>query len=117
VEAIGPVLIVLSLPLLLRLVPRNRIYGFRVPPTLADDSVWYDANALCARHMILLGLLMVALEFVLPRGVMVPVLQVVGIAGLAGITALDWRTAKRWLAERKTPKSVVRNQELRVPNS
>jgi len=33
-EAIGPVLIVVSIPLILRWVPRNRFYGLRIPATL-----------------------------------------------------------------------------------
>lgn len=102
-EALGPLLIVLSIPLVLRLVPRNRFYGFRIPATLSSESVWYDANALCARHMILLGLFMVALEFVLPLTLRIPVLRVVGVVGLVGITAVDWRTANRWRAEREGP--------------
>jgi hypothetical protein len=57
-DAIGPVLVVLSIPLILRWVPRNRFFGFRVPATGANESVWYDANALCGRHLLLLGLLM-----------------------------------------------------------
>jgi hypothetical protein len=50
-EAIGPVLIVLSIPLMLRWVPPNRFYGFRVTATCSNRSVWYDANALSARHL------------------------------------------------------------------
>jgi len=55
-EALGPVLILVSIPLLFRWIPQNRIYGFRRLATLRKTSVWYDANALCARHLILLGL-------------------------------------------------------------
>lgn len=95
-EAIGPLLIVLSLPLLFRWVPRNRIYGFRVAATLRSDSVWYDANARVARQMILLGLLMVALEFILPRSAFGPVLSSIGIIGFAAIIITAWRAANRW---------------------
>jgi uncharacterized membrane protein len=99
-EAIGPLLIVLSIPLVLRWVPQNRIYGFRIPPTGRSKSVWYDANALCARHMILLGLLMVVLEFVLPLSVRNQTLRAVAVVGLVSITVMDWRTASRWERER-----------------
>lgn len=54
-EALGPVLILLSIPLILRWIPRNRFYGFRVASTLRDKSVWYDANALSGRHFLALG--------------------------------------------------------------
>ena len=101
VEAFGPALIVLSIPLILQWVPQNLIDGFRVPPTLRNKTVWYDANALCGRHMLLLGVMMVALEFLLPRAMRTPVLGIIGGIGLVGITIIDWRTANRWIRERK----------------
>lgn len=100
-EAIGPVLIVLSIPLIMRWVPPNRFYGLRIPATCGNTSVWYDANALCGRHMLQLGALMVALEFVLPGSMRVPVLATIGWVGFIAITALDWRTANRWRRERE----------------
>lgn len=65
-EALGPLLLVLAVPLMLRWVPRNRLYGFRVAATLRDDAVWYEVNASAGRQSVSLGALMVALEFVLP---------------------------------------------------
>ncbi len=100
-EAIGPILIVCSIPLVLRWVPPNRFFGLRIPSTLKDESVWYDANALSGRHMMLLGLVMVALEFVLPISAWIPVLRIVGTVGLVGIVAADWRTANRRARERQ----------------
>lgn len=100
-EALGPALIVLSLPLLLRWVPPNPIYGFRVPATCRNRSVWYDGNALAARHMIALGVLMVALEFVLPLSARNLILRVIGFGGLALIVVGDWRTVNRWERERR----------------
>jgi uncharacterized membrane protein len=38
-------ILALSIPLILGLVPRNRLgYGIRTPKTIADDSDWYRAN-------------------------------------------------------------------------
>jgi len=99
-EALGPILIVVSLPLVLRLVPPNRIYGFRVPSTLRDRSVWYDANARSGWHFIGVGLLMVVLELVLPLSLRNVVLTTVAVAGLIVVTAVNWRTASRWALER-----------------
>lgn len=99
-EAIGPVLILLSIPLLFRWVPPNRFYGFRIPATRRNESVWYDANALSGRHLLQLGLLMVALEFVIPTSIRTPVLATIGWLGFIGIVAIDWRTANRWARER-----------------
>jgi hypothetical protein len=99
VEAIGPVLIIVAVPLLFGWVPRNRIYGFRVAATLRYDAVWYDVNARSAWHFILLGGLMVALEFVLPLSLRNGVLSAVAVAGLALIVAVNWRRANRLAQE------------------
>jgi uncharacterized membrane protein len=37
-------LFILSIPLAIGLIPRNRLYGFRTKRTLADDALWYRAN-------------------------------------------------------------------------
>jgi uncharacterized membrane protein len=99
-EALGPILILASIPLILRWIPRNHFYGLRVPATLSDESIWYDANALCGRHLFLLGLVMVVLEFLLSRPMRVPILGAIGAVGSFGIIAVDWRTANRWRRER-----------------
>jgi uncharacterized membrane protein len=113
-EAIGPLLILFSLPLLLRWVPQNRFLGLRVPSTLRNKTVWYDANALCARHLLLLGLLLVLLEFVLPRSIRIGTLRVIASVGFAAITIADWRTANRWERQRRTvqgaPEALVRGR-------
>jgi uncharacterized membrane protein len=33
-----------SIPLMLNLVPPNRVYGFRTPRTLANRDLWFRAN-------------------------------------------------------------------------
>jgi hypothetical protein len=100
-EALGPALIILSIPMILRWVPPNRLYGFRVLAALSDRLVWYDANALAGRHMLVLGAVMVMLEFVIPVAWRVPVLSTLGLGGLVVITIADWRTANRWRRERE----------------
>jgi hypothetical protein len=102
-EALGPVLVVMSIPLLLRWVPRNYVYGFRIAATLRSDAVWYDANALFARHAFRLGLLMIALELILPLSMRNFTLAAVAIIGLAVTVVKDWRTANRWDPERAAP--------------
>lgn len=110
-EAIGIVLILSSIPLLLRWVPRNRVFGFRIAATLRDDAIWYDANALCARHMLVLGVLLVSLEFILPPPIRIPVLRVIATIGFVGIIIVDWRTANRWERERRSGVRVVRSAD------
>jgi hypothetical protein len=114
-EAIGPVLILFSLPLMFRWIPPNRFYGFRIPATLRNRSVWYDANALNARHLFSLGLVLVLLEFVLPRSIRIGALWAIASIGFASIMVFDWRTANRWERERRTADSNAphRSRELR----
>ena len=42
----------IAVPLALRKVPRNRIYGIRTRRTLADDATWYDTNAYGGRCLL-----------------------------------------------------------------
>jgi len=109
-EAIGPVLLLVSIPLMFRWVRPNRLYGFRVPPTLRNESVWYDANALCARHMFLLGLSLIFLEFTVPQPVRTLTLRLAAVVGLVLITVVDWRTASRWERERRNSPMHFLNQ-------
>jgi len=37
--------VIISIPLILKLVPPNGIYGFRIPATQASRAIWYPANA------------------------------------------------------------------------
>ncbi len=99
-EALGPLLLVLAVPLMLRWVPRNRLYGFRVAATLRDDAVWYEVNASAGRHSVMLGTLMVAFEFVLPVSLRNGTLSTVGVVGLVLITTIGWRRANRLARER-----------------
>ncbi len=39
-------LFVVAVPLVLGLIPRNRLYGFRTAKTLSDDDIWYRVNRL-----------------------------------------------------------------------
>ncbi len=42
----------IAIPLMLRKVPRNFIYGFRTPATLSSDRIWYEANAHFGRRLV-----------------------------------------------------------------
>lgn len=37
-------ILIASIPLVLGVVPRNRVYGIRTCKTLSDDLIWYPAN-------------------------------------------------------------------------
>ena len=94
---------VVAMPLIFRWVPPNRAYGFRIPATLKNESVWYDANALIGRHLFVLGAVLSLLAFYLPpaRPSMCVCSPRIGVVGLFGILMLDWRTANRWRRERE----------------
>lgn len=48
---------VIAVPLVLRKVPRNVIYGFRIKATLKNDSVWYEANAYFGKLLMISSLI------------------------------------------------------------
>ena len=45
-------LVLIAIPLALRMVPRNVMYGFRTRTTLSDDAVRFEANAQFGRRLI-----------------------------------------------------------------
>lgn len=47
------VLVAATVPLLLRVVPPNRFFGFRLPGTAASQELWYEINALGGKMFIL----------------------------------------------------------------
>lgn len=75
--AVSLLCIGMSVPLMRRRVKPNGVYGLRVSATLADEWVWYEANARTGRDLLLLGLVQLAvavlppLVFPLPFGVYV----------------------------------------------
>ena len=54
---------IIAVPLILRKVPRNVVYGFRTRATLDNDFVWYEANAYFGK-LFLIGSLVSALLIV-----------------------------------------------------
>lgn len=62
------VLTLVAIPLALRKVRPNVVYGFRTRATLADEDVWYEVNAYFGRLLIaacVLGEIAAALLYVL----------------------------------------------------
>jgi len=52
---VGLLVVGLSVPMILRRVKPNPWYGFRTPKTLADEEVWYEANAYSGRLLLVVG--------------------------------------------------------------
>jgi uncharacterized membrane protein len=67
----GLLLSAISIPLLLRRIHPNPIYGFRVKQTLEDPEVWYDVNAYAGKGLLVDGLITViaALALALVPGI------------------------------------------------
>ena len=109
---VGVLLVLIAIPMLLRRVPPNALYGLRVPATYADEWVWYEANALAGRDMVVFGVFLTVLALVLPafglEGDTLPLVwaAVAGVGALA-MTLVAWRRANRLLRERRQehPKS------------
>lgn len=100
VTLVGILLAVLSIPPTLGWVPRNRLYGFRVPATLRSDTVWYSINRRFGRELIAIGLGLAALAIMLETagfdtqtGRIIAV--IVTIASLLTTTVRGWRAANR----------------------
>src|SRR4051812_49823778 len=95
--AAGLLLSGLSVPLILRKVGPNPLYGFRVRQTLEDPAVWYPANAYAAKGLLAVGLgtctAAVALYLVpgIGVGVYAAAVGVVALAGLAVNLILTFR--------------------------
>ncbi|MEP7216409.1 MAG: SdpI family protein [Anaerolineaceae bacterium] len=50
--ACAALLILVAIPLALRKVPRNVVYGYRTRATMADEEIWFEANAHFGRGLI-----------------------------------------------------------------
>jgi len=104
---LGLLLIALGWPMASRRVRPNRWYGLRVPATFADDTVWYDANAVTGREMMALGVLVVVIASVLPHLAELRSDTYAGVcAGILGTGSLilavrGWRVANQLLRKRR----------------
>ena len=103
--AVGVLLIALGWPLAKRRVPPNRWYGLRIPATFADARVWYEANGVVGRDMMLVGASVGAAGLLLPPAGAHDNLTAVICAAILTVGALlgtlrGWRLANRLLRER-----------------
>jgi hypothetical protein len=67
----GLLLIGLSIPLILKKIKPNALYGFRVQQTLDDPQTWYAVNAYSGKWLLAAGIatLMAAVGFYLIPGI------------------------------------------------
>jgi SdpI/YfhL protein family len=60
---IGLATVLVSLPLVMRLVPMNRFYGVRVREAFASRRNWYEINAYGGRLLLAFGLFLIAFAY------------------------------------------------------
>jgi hypothetical protein len=106
---IGLASVVLGWPLARRRVPPNRWYGLRVPATLANPVIWYQANAVCGDGLVRLGgaLFTVALGLWFVRGLpelgYVVICLAIFVVGSLRATVRGIRVAKRLSSRTPNP--------------
>jgi hypothetical protein len=59
-------LVIFSVPLILRLVPPNGVYGFRTGATRSTPAIWYPANAFMGWSLSIAGIASATLLVMLP---------------------------------------------------
>ena len=64
---VDAVSILISIPLVLRKIGPNVVYGYRTRATLSDPALWYEANALFGRRLIAACLVSALAAFLLAR--------------------------------------------------
>jgi hypothetical protein len=52
----GLLLAVLSVPLILKKIPPNGLYGFRIPSTVNNPELWYKVNTYAGWRLLVVGL-------------------------------------------------------------
>ena len=56
---VGMLEIIMGIPLLLRKVKPNALYGFRTPKTRSSDEIWYKVNKYVGRDFLIAGIIVI----------------------------------------------------------
>jgi uncharacterized membrane protein len=104
--AVGLLLVGLGWPLVRRRVRPNRWYGLRVPATFASERIWYEANAVAGRDMMLLGSVVGLAGLLLPLAGVRESLVAVTCAAILAVGSMlgalrGWRLANRLYREQQ----------------
>lgn len=99
---VGLVFIGLGVPLIQRRIPRNRWYGFRVAKTYSSEQVWYEANQIAGRDLVVAGVV-IALTALVTAGLAarVPGFPVTVVNVVVFITAMVAATWHSFMALRR----------------
>ena len=64
------VIAVVSVPMILKIVPPNHLYGFRTPSTLGNPALWYRANTFAGWALLIAAVASIALNVGVDGGVL-----------------------------------------------
>lgn len=100
--ACGCLFAALAIPLMLRKVPRNVVYGFRTRTTLSSDEIWYDANAHFGRGLLVASIVsIVAIIVLYPLNLAPLTFLNLSIATLVVPSAIATLATFRYLRDRR----------------
>ena len=92
--AMGLVSSLLSIPLILRKVPMNRAYGFRLKKAFVSENNWYALNAYGGKLLLAFGLFLLAFGYLAkdlappPTSLWAPVFMIVPLLALIPLLLL-----------------------------
>ncbi|MFW5738691.1 MAG: SdpI family protein [Spirochaetota bacterium] len=66
-RVIAIVQVVYGIPFMLRLVPPNRFFGFKMPSVIPDADAWYYANRILGVGSVITGAFVGVVSFLLPH--------------------------------------------------
>lgn len=123
IGVVGLILAGMSLPLWLRLVPMNSLYGVRLPSAIVSDQRWYDVNAVFGKQLFGWSLTIVGAGlagfYQLPRhqDAYAWAALTLTLAGVAAsvISTLVWMRRHPVGGPEIKPHRVARNLELLLP--
>lgn len=90
----GLLLTTLAVPLILRKVPMNHVYGVRLPKSFVSDDNWYEINAYGGKLLLALGIFLLAFSLVVralwpaPSDTLTLILMIVPLPGLIPVLIL-----------------------------
>ena len=88
-----------SIPLILRIVPRNPIYGYRTRVSLSDDALWYKINAYFGVRFLVATLMSACIAVALHgwQGLSPQVYLKVSVVLLVAPVAVAWMLTVRFI--------------------
>ncbi|MFW5788709.1 MAG: SdpI family protein [Spirochaetota bacterium] len=107
-RVIAVVQVVYGIPFILRLVPPNRFFGFKMPSVIPDEEAWYYANRILGVGSVVTGFFVAVVSLLLPfateeypRRVRVLIIVAVIIVPLSIAVSYTRRKASDRLEEQK----------------